>query len=171
MLKVKLNQTKAKWLVAPLMPACKFCLRSRDYCFGDSSFGIGWSSYFGANILEVGTTNGTSTDFDGNYTITVSGSDAVLEFSYVGFKTVSKTAAATLNVSMEEEATQLTDVVVIGYGTAKKSDLTGAVASVKSDELNTFSVLTGEQALQGRAAGVDISSEAVVSQVLQLVLP
>jgi TonB-linked SusC/RagA family outer membrane protein len=111
------------------------------------------------NVVIQNSTTGTSTDFDGNYSINVSNGD-VLEFSSLGFATQAITISGqpTLNVVLAEDASQLDEVVVVGYGSLKKSDITGSVASVKSEELNAFPVLDAAQALQGRAAGVVIQS-------------
>ncbi|WP_236262846.1 SusC/RagA family TonB-linked outer membrane protein [Aggregatimonas sangjinii] len=114
----------------------------------------------GVNVVEKGTNNGTSTDFDGNYSITVSGDDAVLVFSYIGYVSQEQSVSGTnqINVSLAEDVSALEEVVVVGYGTTKKSDITGSVSSVKAEELAAFPVLSAEQALQGRAAGVAVQS-------------
>lgn len=113
----------------------------------------------GVNVVVKGTTNGTATDFDGNYSI-VADSNSTLVFSYLGFvtKEVAVAGQATVNASLEEDVNALEEVVVVGYGTTKKSDITGSVSSVKSEELAAFPVLSAEQALQGRAAGVAVQS-------------
>jgi len=113
----------------------------------------------GANVVIQNTTTGTSTDFDGNYAITVKNGD-VLEFSYIGYakKSVTINGQQTLDVVLAEDASQLEEVVVVGYGSQKKSDITGSVSSVKSEELNAFPLASAEQALQGRAAGVVVQS-------------
>lgn len=113
----------------------------------------------GVNVIVKGTSNGTVTDFDGNYTITVS-ENTNLVFSYIGFTEqevlVSKDQT-TLNVALKEDVIGLEEVVTIGYGATKKSDLTGAVASVKSDDIIRANPLSTEAALQGQVAGVVIS--------------
>ena len=113
----------------------------------------------GVNVLIAGTTSGTSTDFDGNFTLDVKSGD-VLQFSYVGFMTQSITISGqtSLNVVLEEDQNQLDEVVVVGYGARRKSDVTGSVSSVKTEELTAFPVLDAAQALQGRAAGVVVQS-------------
>ncbi|MCL7764860.1 TonB-dependent receptor [Polaribacter sp. Z014] len=113
----------------------------------------------GANIIIAGTTTGTSTDFDGNYQLKVKSGD-VLQFSYVGFasKSVTFTNQKTINVALDEDASLLEEIVVVGYGARKKSDITGSVSSVTADELNAFPVLDAAQAMQGRAAGVVVQS-------------
>lgn len=114
----------------------------------------------GVNIVERGTNNGVISDFDGNYVIQVSNSNAVLVFSYVGFvtKEVSTTSGNVIDVTLGADADVLDEIVVVGYGTTRKSDITGSVSSVKSEELTAFPVLSAEQALQGRAAGVVVQS-------------
>ncbi|CAM4084188.1 SusC/RagA family TonB-linked outer membrane protein [Zobellia nedashkovskayae] len=113
----------------------------------------------GASVIIQNTTTGTSTDFDGNYSIEVTNGD-VLEISSLGFSTkiVTVDGQETLNVILATDASLLEEVVVVGYGARKKSDITGSVSSVKSEELNAYPVLNAEQALQGRAAGVVVQS-------------
>ncbi|MDB2463067.1 TonB-dependent receptor [Algibacter sp.] len=114
----------------------------------------------GVNVIVKGTSIGASTDFDGNYSITVSGDKATLSFSYIGYvsKNVTVGSNSTINVALAEDLASLEEVVVVGYGSRKKSDVTGAVSSVTTDELNAFPVLDAAQALQGRAAGVVVQS-------------
>ena len=114
----------------------------------------------GATVLEKGTTNGTTTDFDGNYTISVANGNAILEFSYIGYSTteVSVNGQNNITVQLAEDATQLEDVVVVGYGIQKKSDITGAIASIKSEDFNQGVVANPGQLLQGKLAGVNVSN-------------
>ena len=111
----------------------------------------------GANILVKGTTTGTQTDFDGNYSIEAT-ENATLVFSYLGFTTkeISVDGKTTIDISLAEDASQLDEVVVIGYGTQRKSDLTGAVTSIDEDVLTKQPSLRVEDAIQGKAAGVQI---------------
>ncbi|MCG1037936.1 carboxypeptidase-like regulatory domain-containing protein, partial [Polaribacter sargassicola] len=104
---------------------------------------------------------GVTTDFDGNYSIEASASD-VLEFSYVGFisQSVSVGNNSTINIVLQEDVAQLDEVVVIGYGTSNKKTLVSAVSSVKSDVLENQPVARVDQALQGRAAGVEVTSNS-----------
>ncbi|WP_067150991.1 SusC/RagA family TonB-linked outer membrane protein [Pseudotamlana agarivorans] len=113
----------------------------------------------GINVIVAKTTTGTATDFDGGFQLDVKPGD-VLQFSYIGYltQTVTITGQKSVNVVMQEDASQLEEVVVVGYGTRKKSDITGSVSSVKSDELTAFPTSNAEQALQGRAAGVVVQS-------------
>lgn len=111
----------------------------------------------GATIQIKGTTNGTTTDFDGNYTITIEDNN-ILVFSYIGFQTkeMAYTGQNTVNVQLETDATLLDDVVVVGYGTQEKTKVTGSVASVKGETIENIPVPGASQALQGRAAGVNV---------------
>lgn len=111
----------------------------------------------GANVVEKGTINGTITDIDGNFTLEIP-ENAVLQVSYIGFNTQEVAAKGQMNLSIKlgENAQALDEVVVVGYGTMKKSDLTGAVTNVKSEKLLSKPVVNVGQALSGKAAGVEI---------------
>jgi TonB-linked SusC/RagA family outer membrane protein len=113
----------------------------------------------GASIVEKGTTNGTQTDFDGNYTITID-SGATLVISYIGYATQEIPVAGqnTINVTLQEDASQLDEVVLVGYGTQSRVAVTNAISSVTSDELVETPAIGVEQALQGRAAGVQVTN-------------
>ena len=115
----------------------------------------------GANVVVKGTTNGTVTDIDGNFSIEAD-PKSVLNISYIGYlsKEIVVGNQKTINVVLLEDTKTLDEVVVIGYGTQKKADLTGSVANVSTDDLNTQSNTTIGQALQGKIAGVDICGEA-----------
>ena len=112
----------------------------------------------GVAILESGTTNGCITDVDGNYTIQVKNSNATLIVSFVGYKTqnVKVNGRSVIDIRMEEDSKVLDEVVVVGYGVQRKSDLTGAVASVSSDDIKNLSTVDAGAALQGKASGVQI---------------
>lgn len=114
----------------------------------------------GVNVVVKGTTVGTITDFDGNFSIEAD-SKSVLTVSYIGFltKEIPVGNQKTINIVLTEDTKALDEVVVIGYGTQKKADLTGSVANVSTDKLNTQSNTTIGQALQGKIAGVDIVSQ------------
>ena len=116
-------------------------------------------SLIGVNVLVEGTSRGTTTDVDGFYEISVSSGD-VLQFSYTGYveQTVAVSGQKEINLTMSENTELLDEVVVVGYGSRKKSDVTGAVSSIKAEELTAFPVLDAAQALQGRAAGVVVQS-------------
>lgn len=112
----------------------------------------------GVAILESGTTNGCITDLNGNYTIQVKNSNATLNVSFVGCKTqnIKVNGRNVIDIRLEEDLKVLDEVVVIGYGVQRKSDLTGAVASVNSDDIKNLSTVDAGAALQGKAAGVQI---------------
>ncbi len=112
----------------------------------------------GVNVRQVGTTVGTVTDIEGNYSLQVK-KDAKLLFSFVGFinQTVNVEGRNTINVILKEDSKTLEEVVVIGYGTQRKESVTGSVASVKGDVMRDVPSSNISQALQGRVAGVDMS--------------
>ncbi len=113
----------------------------------------------GVNVVVKGTTNGTTSDFDGNFTINNVSDGAILVFSYLGYKTQeAQVSGETMSITMEEDAEYLDEVVVIGYGTQKKSDVTGAVATVGAEAIEKFTFSDAAQALQGQLAGVSVQS-------------
>lgn len=114
----------------------------------------------GATVLEKGTSNGTVTDFDGNFTLSLSTENPVLEVSFLGFKTqeVVVNGKQTIEVQLMSDDNALEEVVVVGYGTQKKSDVTGSIASVKSEDFNKGVVTNPGQLIQGKLAGVNVSS-------------
>ena len=115
----------------------------------------------GASIIEKGNaTNGTTTDFDGNFTLTVQNPNATLVFSYIGLQTkeVALNGRTNISVNLEEDSELLEDIIVIGYGTVKKNDLTGSVAAVKADQLNKGVVTSPTDLLKGKSAGVVLTS-------------
>ncbi|PVX52324.1 TonB-linked SusC/RagA family outer membrane protein [Balneicella halophila] len=113
----------------------------------------------GVSVLEQGTTNGVTTNIDGTFSLTVK-KDAKLIFSFVGMKelVVSVDGRNWLDVTLEESVAALDEIVVVGYGVQRKSDVTGSIASVKSEELEKISGASAVQALQGQVAGVQITS-------------
>ena len=109
----------------------------------------------GATVLEAGTTNGVSTGLDGDFVLTVSSPDATVEISCIGYATVNfKANAVPAVVTLGEDSNFLDEVVVIGYGTVKKSDLTGSIATVKADEINRGAITSPDQMLMGKVAGL-----------------
>jgi len=115
----------------------------------------------GANVIIQGTTNGTSTDFDGNFQIEVKSGDVLL-FSYLGYvtQTITITNQTSLNVALVEDSSTLDEVVVVGYGTRKKSHLTGAVARVVGSEVAAIQANRVDDALAGKLAGVLIQNQS-----------
>lgn len=113
----------------------------------------------GATVQVKGTTSGTSTDVDGNFAVNAPDADAVLVFSYTGFASqeIAVGNRTYLEVSLTENVSQLDEVVVTGYGSQKRSNISGAVSSIGSDEIAERPILRVEQALQGRSAGVQVA--------------
>ena len=116
------------------------------------------SPMIGVTILQKGTTNGTTTDLSGAYSLKAP-KDAILVFSFIGYETIEQpiNGRATINVTLNEATESLDEVIVIGYGVQKKSDKTGAVANVKAEELNGGILVDPIQGLQGKTAGVSIT--------------
>ena len=113
----------------------------------------------GASVVVKGTTNGTQTDFDGNYTLNNVDSGATLVFSYIGYSNqeVPLNERTTVNVVLEEDAQALDEVVIIGYGTTTVKDATGAVSAVNAEDFNSGIIASPEQLIQGKTAGVQIT--------------
>jgi TonB-linked SusC/RagA family outer membrane protein len=114
----------------------------------------------GVNILEQGTSNGTITDIDGNFSIDVSDPNATLEISYLGYekKTIPVNGQTSLNVTMGVNDAELEEVVIIGYGVQKKAVVTGAISKVKGEDLENQPLLRIENSIQGRTSGVRVTS-------------
>ena len=116
----------------------------------------------GASILVVGTSTGVITDLDGNFSIVVPSGATTLQISYVGYETMTVPIPDnnTVNVKMKSDSQVLSDVVVIGYGTTRKSDLTGSVSNVSSKDFNSGLISSPEQLINGKVSGVQIMSNS-----------
>ena len=114
----------------------------------------------GVNVMEKGTTNGSITDVDGKYSVSVKGSKTILMFSYIGYLSQEMAVGnqKTINVTMKEDTEELEEVVVIGYGTAKKRDLTGAISTVKAENLEKETPRSVQDLLRANAPGVSIGA-------------
>ena len=110
----------------------------------------------GASIVEKGTTNGTQSDFDGNFSLSLIGDNATLVISYIGFSTKQVVVGEQTNlaISLEEDTAGLDEVVIVGYGTQKKSSLSGAVASIQASKLTKVPVGSASELLSGRISGL-----------------
>ena len=110
----------------------------------------------GATIIEVGTVNGTTTDIDGQYVLNVTDANSVVSVSFIGYKTVELVASSELlkNLTLEEDLMTLDEVVVIGYGGVKKSDMTGSVVAIKAEDVNRGAVTSPDQLLLGKVPGL-----------------
>jgi len=115
----------------------------------------------GVNVSQKGTTIGTITNIDGSYSLTIQDPNAILIYSFVGYlkQEIPLNGQTTIDVSLKQDISDLDEVVVIGYGTQKKSDITGSVSVVDADELKKFATGNVAQLLQGRSAGVMVTSD------------
>ena len=114
----------------------------------------------GATVVEKGTKNATVTDLEGHFTLQV-GQGAMISVSYIGYKSQDiKPTNAPMHITLEEEANGLDEVVVIGYGTSRRKDITGSVASVNGDQLNSVSSTSVSQMLQGRVTGMSATQSS-----------
>lgn len=109
----------------------------------------------GASIMEDGTTNGTITNFDGNFELQVN-PGATLTISYIGYKALQVKASSNMTVTLQEDAELLEEVVVIGYGTVKRKDVTTAISTVSTKDMDVRPIVSAAQAIQGKAAGVSV---------------
>lgn len=118
----------------------------------------------GASVLEKGTINGTQTDFDGEFSLNIKDQNSVLVISYIGFitKEVLADTNTQMSISLAEDATSLDEVLVIGYGSQKKSDLTGAVSQISTKDFEKQPMISMDNALQGRVAGVQVTQNSGV---------
>jgi TonB-linked SusC/RagA family outer membrane protein len=149
----------SKKRISLLMIIVSMCTISAQKIKLKGTISGGGMSLPGASVVVKGTTNGTVTDFDGLYEIEANANDVIV-ISYVGFKTMdivvnNRTA---IDVQMVEDTAKLDEVVVIGYGTSKRKDLTGSISSVKAEEIDKIKTVSFEGALAGRVSGVQIVS-------------
>ena len=146
---------KSSLILLLMLPMSFFAQQSLSGTVTESGTGL---PVPGVNIIVKGTNNGTITDFDGNYTLTKLENENVLVFSFLGFTTkeIPFTGQATLNVQLEESQNALDEIVVIGYGTVKKSDATGSVTSITPKEFNKGAVVAADQLIQGKVAGIQV---------------
>ena len=110
----------------------------------------------GANVIIKGTTTGTITDFDGNFTLNAT-KDAILSISFVGYKPAEVKAAPSVTVTLQDDSQLLNDVVVIGYGSVKKSDLSGSVVAIKAEDMNLGAVTSPQELIQGKVPGLFVA--------------
>lgn len=113
----------------------------------------------GASVVEKGTSNGTQTDFDGNFTLNVSDANATLLVTYIGFRDaeIALNGQTSIEATLQEDTAKLDEVVVIGYGTQKREEITSAIARVDAEDFNGGNVNSPQQLLQGKVAGLNIS--------------
>lgn len=125
---------------------------------GQVTDGVDGAPLPGVNVLEKGTSNGVATDAEGKFSLNVSSEASILVFSFIGYVTQEVTVGtqSVINVQMASDINTLNEVVVVGYGTQEKSDITGSISSVKGSDFANLPVSSTQQALQGRTAGVNI---------------
>ncbi len=154
-MKLKVDNVSRWFIVLLAVAMCNFAVAQT--ITGTVTDAESGETLIGANILVVGTSTGTITDFDGTYSITVPADAKQLEFSYTGFEpvVVDINSRTVIDLAMSAGAT-LDEIVVVGYGTVKKSDLTGAVSSLKADDFNQGVVVAPDQLIQGKIPGVQV---------------
>ncbi|MEM9858265.1 MAG: TonB-dependent receptor [Bacteroidota bacterium] len=140
---------------------CSYAVLAQSTVSGKVTDATDGSGLPGVNVIEKGTTNGTVTDFDGNYTLSVS-SGATIVFSFVGYTSQETVVGSrsVIDISLETDVTQLSEVVVVGYGVQEKKDITGAVASVDAEQFNRGVINNPAELIQGKVAGVNVVSSS-----------
>ncbi|MEC7770070.1 MAG: TonB-dependent receptor [Bacteroidota bacterium] len=152
-------RAKLAWMLTPFLVLCMSFSFGQEKTVSGNVTDQNGLPLPGVSVMVVGTSNGTQTDFDGNYSISASNGQ-VLRFSYIGQKTVERTIGAsnTINVQMEEDAQALEEVVVTGYTSQRRSDITGSVVKVDSEKLGEIIAPSVDQALQGNVSGLTVSA-------------
>lgn len=147
-------------LVALLLIGCLQLMAQTRTIKGEVTDAQNGEALIGATVMVEGEKGGTVTDFDGNFSLQVSSSAKKIKVSYIGYIDKVLSISDNMKVKLESDSKALADVVVIGYGTARKSDLTGSVATVKSKDFNKGLVSSPEQLINGKVSGVQIMSNS-----------
>ena len=147
-------------LVALFVIGCLQLMAQTRTIKGEVTDAQNGEALIGATVMVEGEKGGTVTDFDGNFSLQVSSSAKKIKVSYIGYIDKVLSVSDNMNVKLESDSKALADVVVIGYGTARKSDLTGSVATVKSKDFNKGLVSSPEQLINGKVSGVQIMSNS-----------
>ena len=147
-------------LVALFVIGCLQLMAQTRTIKGEVTDAQNGEALIGATVMVEGEKGGTVTDFDGNFSLQVSSSAKKIKVSYIGYIDKVLSISDNMNVKLESDSKALADVVVIGYGTARKSDLTGSVATVKSKDFNKGLVSSPEQLINGKVSGVQIMSNS-----------
>jgi len=151
---------KLKFLLTTMMLCFAMSMQAQDLTVtGSVTSSDDGTELIGVNVFVKGTTTGTITDMNGNYSLEVSGGDAVLVFSYIGYVVQEITVGnqTAINVVLQVDIAALDEVVVVGYGTMMKSDVTGSLSSVRSENFDVQPLTRLDQALKGRASGVEVT--------------
>lgn len=156
---IKLYLFKRSFLFALLL--CSLQSWAQTSVTGKVTSGDDGDGLPGVSILEKGTTNGTVTNIDGNYSINV-GEDATLVFSFVGFTTqeIAVGTQSAINLILQPDVTALSEVVIVGYGEQEKKDVTGVVTAVTSEDFNRGAIVSPDQLIAGKISGVQITSNS-----------
>lgn len=147
-------------LVALFVIGCLQLMAQTRTIKGEVTDAQNGEALIGATVMVEGEKGGTVTDFDGNFSLQVSSSAKKIKVSYIGYIDKVLSVSDNMKVKLESDSKALADVVVIGYGTARKSDLTGSVATVKSKDFNKGLVSSPEQLINGKVSGVQIMSNS-----------
>ena len=147
-------------LVALFVIGCLQLMAQTRTIIGEVTDAQNGEALIGATVMVEGEKGGTVTDFDGNFSLQVSSSAKKIKVSYIGYIDKVLSISDNMKVKLESDSKALADVVVIGYGTARKSDLTGSVATVKSKDFNKGLVSSPEQLINGKVSGVQIMSNS-----------
>ncbi|MEA5128478.1 MAG: TonB-dependent receptor [Proteiniphilum sp.] len=151
---------KLKLLFSGLFLICSLVITAQERTIKGVVTDMAGEPIIGANVMVKNTILGTATDLDGNYTLVVPESATALTVSYIGMKDIEvPITGAVVNIVMEEDVSSLDELVVIGYGTQRRRDLTGSIASVRGDAITTAPVTNVAQALQGKLPGVNVISQ------------
>ncbi len=152
-----------KFLLLSFSLVCMLTAWAQDRVVtGKVTSGDDGSTLPGVNVVIKGTTNGTVTDANGMYSVTVSGDNQILVFSFIGLVTseVEVGNRSVVDISLSTDVKQLSEVVVVGYGTQEKRSITGSITNVSSSQFQNLPLIGVDQAMQGRAAGVQVSSNS-----------
>ena len=156
------KKTNRKFLFAALLSLCSVVSLSAINVVTGTVTDTNASPLVGVSVMIDGTSKGVITNIEGKYSIEVPSADATLAFSYIGYTTqkIKVGNEALINVTLVENVKNIDEVVVVGYGTQKKSVITGAIASVRAKDLESMVVPRVEDALKGRTAGVIVASQS-----------
>ena len=174
--KPRLPMKRASWLKNLFLIACMLLVTMPAFSQNKTVTGTVTDAtgepLIGASVLQQGTNNGVITDIDGKYSIQVP-PETTLEFSYVGMvkQTIKVGNQNIINVKMQDDSQMLAETVVIGYGSAKKRDLTGSITNIKGDEIANKPVVNPVSALQGKIAGVQVINSGKAVSYTHLTLP
>ncbi|WP_452225017.1 SusC/RagA family TonB-linked outer membrane protein [Lacinutrix chionoecetis] len=155
-MKFKLRQSRIKTLFGFLLLCSSISVWAQTTVNGTISSSADGMPLIGASVIEKGTTNGTSTDFDGNFELNLNNPASTLVISYLGYKTKEVNATPNMTITLDEDANTLDEVVVVGYGTQRKSDLVNAVATTNLEQATLTPTSDVNEMLRGRIAGLQV---------------